>query len=232
MNARSAVLFFLLVSLLTACNLTTPNQGTSSPSLSVTPTTSLPFPTSISTTAPPAVTIIPLSATPSSTDQTVLERAAEVILDLKNQDFIALSGYVHPVDGLRFSPYAFVRDTDQVFSADQVAGLPVDSQIYTWGQFSGSGESIDLNFPEYYSQFIYDVDFANAPQIALNHRLGVSTSTDNILEFYPNSMMVEYYFPGFDPQLDGLDWRSLRLVFTETNNIWYLIGIIHDQWTT
>ena len=150
MNARSAVLFFLLVSLLTACNLTTPNQGTNSPSISVTPTIFLPFPTSIPTSAPPAVTIIPSSATPSPTDQTVLRRAGEVVLNLKNQDFIALSDYVHPVEGLRFSPYAFVRDTDQIFSADQVAGLPADSKVYTWGQFSGSGESIDLSFPEYF----------------------------------------------------------------------------------
>jgi hypothetical protein len=45
-------------------------------------------------------------------------------------------------------------------------------------------------------------------------------------------MIVEYYFPGFDLQLQGMDWRSLRLVFTLYDNTWYLVGIIHDQWTT
>jgi hypothetical protein len=232
MNTRSVVLFILLASLITACNLTLPNQLTSSPTLAVTPTTSLPFPTSLPTTAPPAVTIIPSSPIPSSSDQTALERAAEVMLAIKNQDFIALSAYIHPVDGLRFSPYAFVRDTDVVLSADEIAGILADSRSFTWGQYSGSGESISLSFLEYYSQFIYDVDFTNAPQVSLNHRLGVSTSTDNSLEFYPNSMVVEYYFPGFDPQLEGLDWRSLRLVFTEYNGTWVLTGLIHDQWTT
>ena len=30
---------------------------------------------------------------------------------------------------------------------------------------------------------------------------------------------------------DGMDWKSLRLVFQEKDNIWYLVGIIHDGWT-
>jgi (p)ppGpp synthase/HD superfamily hydrolase len=43
--------------------------------------------------------------------------------------------------------------------------------------------------------------------------------------------MVEYHFSGFDPKYEGMDWRSLRLVFEEKDNIWHLVGIIHDQWT-
>jgi hypothetical protein len=167
-----------------------------------------------------------------SNNLTVLTRADEVMRALKDQDFISLSSYVHPVNGVRFSPYAFVRVTDLVFSAAGVASMLADSRVYTWGNYSGSGEAIDQSIPDYYAQFIYDVDFANAPQLALNLRLGVSTSIDNRIEFYPDAMMVEYHFPGFDPQYEGMDWRSLRLVFTEYNSIWYLAGIIHDQWTS
>jgi len=29
-------------------------------------------------------------------------------------------------------------------------------------------------------------------------------------------MVVEYHFPGIDPQYGGLDWRSLRLVFQQS----------------
>src|SRR4030042_1438134 len=103
---------------------------------------------------------------------------------------------------------------------------------HPWGLYSGSGEPIDLTFVDYYSQFVYDLDFANAPEISLNHRLGVSTSMDNIFAFYRSSLFVEYSFPGFDPQFEGMDWRSLRLVFMQDNDTWYLVGIIHDQWTT
>jgi hypothetical protein len=119
-----------------------------------------------------------------------------------------------------------------VFSPNQVASMLADSKVYSWGVYSGSGAPIDLSFPEYYAQFIYDEDFIVAPKVSLNHRLGVSTSMDNIIEFYPGSMFVEFYFPGFDPQLEGMDWRSLRLVFTQFEGTWYLTAVIHDQWTT
>jgi hypothetical protein len=222
--------FTLLASLLVGCNLASPTMvpaslPTVAPTLEFVELTPI---QSISPTPP----IIIITITPLAAQQAVLDRAADVIALIKDQDMATLSGYVHPVDGLRFSPYAYARDTDQVFPADKVAGLMADSMVYSWGAYSGSGARIDLNFTDYYSQFVYDVDFADAPQLALNHRLGVSTSMDNIFEFYQSAMFVEYYFPGFDPQLVGMDWRSLRLVFTLYNNTWYLVGINHDQWTT
>jgi hypothetical protein len=174
--------------------------------------------------------IIP-SATPSSPNQVVLNLANHVIQILKNQDMFSLSSFVHPGDGVRFSPYAYVQDTDQVFSAGKVARIMADSSVYKWGHYAGSGEPIQMSFPEYYSKFIYDVDFANAPQVSLNHRLSTGNSTDNSAEFYPGAMIVEYYFPGFDPQYGGMDWRSLRLVFSQVDSTWYLVGIIHDEWT-
>ncbi|OGO13333.1 MAG: hypothetical protein A2032_04355 [Chloroflexi bacterium RBG_19FT_COMBO_49_13] len=232
MNVKSTIIFFLLAGLLTACNLTSPNPINDSATLPTIPPTSLPFANSLPAELPPIPILTPQATPPLSIQQGILDRAAGVIAAIKHQDMAILSGYVHPVDGLRFSPYAFVSDTNQVFSADQVASLMADSKVYPWGQYSGSGEPIDLGFPAYYSQFIYDVDFANAPEMSLNHRLGVSTSMDNIFEFYQSSMFVESYFPGFDAQYEGLDWRSLRLVFAEYNGTWYLVGIIHDQWTT
>lgn len=230
MNPKFLLSCILLTSMLVGCNLTSSTM----------------VPTTISTTAPtlefvdstpfqpisPTQSIILIPALPASIQQAVLDRASEVIALIKAKDLITLSNYVHPMDGLRFSPYAFVNATDQVFPADEVASLLADSTVYSWGTFSGSGAPIDITFTDYYSKFIYDVDFANAPQLALNHRLGMSTSLDNSHEFYPGAMIVEYYFPGFDPQFEGLDWRSLRLVFLEENNTWYLVCLIHDQWTT
>jgi hypothetical protein len=61
--------------------------------------------------------------------------------------------------------------------------------------------------------------------------LGGGNSIDNSSEFYPEAKIVEYYFSGFDPQYGGMDWRSLRLVFSELNDTWYLVGVIHDEWT-
>jgi hypothetical protein len=239
MNTKFVLKVILLAFLLTGCNLVSPTMvtttiSTAAPTLEFVQSTpaELPFTPSIPPTTSPTAIVIPSCATPSSVNQTVLDRASEAIQALENQNLVTLSTYVHPQLGLRFSPYAAVKDTDQVFTADQVASLVIDSKVYTWGQYSGSGAPIDLGFPAYYSSFVYDVNFAEAPQLALNHRLGVSTTMDNSLEYYPGAMIVEYYFPGFDPQLQGMDWRSLRLVFIQENNTWYLVGIIHDQWTT
>jgi hypothetical protein len=224
----------LLASLLTGCNLISPAIVPTAVH-SLAPTLEFIEPTAIPPASPyplPTTISVPPSATPLSFDQAVLNQAAEVIAALKDKDMAILSGYVHPVMGLRFSPYAYVQDSNLVFSADKVAGLINDNTVYTWGASDGSGAPIDFSFPDYYAKFVYDVDFANAPQLALNHRLGVSTSIDNSLDFYSSAMIVEYYYPGFDPSLGGMDWRSLRLVFMQDNHTWYLVGIIHDQWTT
>lgn len=44
-------------------------------------------------------------------------------------------------------------------------------------------------------------------------------------------MVVEYYLPGENPDYGGLDWQSLRLVFQHKEGAWYLVGVIHDEWT-
>ena len=230
MVTKFILIFVLLATMLTGCNLTSPAL-IPTPIPTEAPTLVFNQPTPVQLASPTSAPTIPPSVTPLSPAQTVLERAAEVLGVLKDKDMVTLAQYVHPQMGLRFSPYAYVKDTDQVFPADKITGLMADSTIYKWGNYDGSGEPINLTYADYYSKFVYDVDFANAPQIALNHRLGEGNSIDNSQEFYPGAMIVEYYFPGFDPQYGGMDWRSLRLVFMEENNIWYLAGIIHDQWT-
>jgi hypothetical protein len=145
----------------------------------------------------------------------------------------SLAAYVHPEMGLRFSPYAFVQDSDMVFSVDQIPGLFADPMSYLWGAYDGSGDPIKLTFVEYYGQFVYDQDFANPERIAFNERLGGSGGTiNNIEEFYPGSVMVEFHFSGFNPEYAGMDWRSLRLVFMQHEGEWFLVGIVHDEWTT
>jgi hypothetical protein len=54
---------------------------------------------------------------------------------------------------------------------------------------------------------------------------------ENQFEVYKDSIIVEYHIPEIDPQFEGLDWQSLRLVFEEYDGSWKLVGIIHNQWT-
>ncbi len=233
MAAKSQFILVLLASTLVGCSIASRGVGTTSTSPEI-PTLEFSQPSSIPTALPTlnlTQSIVSPSSQPASDQQIVLDQAFGIISALKNKDMNKLSQLVHPQMGLRFSLYATVKDTDQVFPAEKVAGLMDDPTAYLWGHYDGSGEPINLTFADYYSKFVYDEDFASAPQIALNHRLGVGNSIDNIFEYYQSSMVVEFYFPGFDPQYAGMDWRSLRLVFMQDNGTWYLVGIVHDQWT-
>lgn len=160
-------------------------------------------------------------------------RAKEVILAIKNKDMPKLSTLIHPEKGVRFSPYSYVDlKHDLVFTSTQIKAIFSDTTKYNWGYFDGSGAPMRLTFAEYFKQFIYDQDFANAKQISYQQIIGQGNTINNNFEVYPNAIIVEYHFPGFNPKYEGMDWESLRLVFENKESLWYLIGIIHDQWTT
>jgi hypothetical protein len=233
MSTKSILILVCLAFVMASCTTAAPtNEPTAI--LSDAPTLDFSQPTPMSLISPTSNSTPPVvvpTASSASDQQTVVGLAFDLVNVLKTRDMTTLSHYVHPQAGLRFSPYSYIKDSDQVFNPVQVAGLWDDSTVYLWGNYDGTGEPINLTFADYYAKFVYDVDFTDAPQVSLNHRLGTGNSIDNSQEFYPGSMIVEFHFPGFDPQYNGMDWRSLRLVFMQDGGTWYLAGIIHDQWT-
>jgi hypothetical protein len=226
------VLCLLLAAAQLACSLSArpiPIPTPSNPTLTTVPTQASPAPINTSpSTLPPQPTVPPSFASP---EDLVAKAASEAILALRNGDMASLATLVSPSKGLRFTPYAYVSQANLVFTPDKLQNLLADPTTYHWGDFSGSGMPIDLTFADYYKKFVYDQDYAKAPQTSLNHRLGMGNTIDNSAQFYPGTMVAEYYFPGFDPQFNGMDWKSLRLVFVQENNTWYLAAIIHDEWT-
>lgn len=175
---------------------------------------------------------IQLNNPTGTTMNSLLSKVIQVIDTIKNKDMNKLSSFVHPTKGLRFTAYDYIDiQNDKVFTADQVAGLPQDTQIYTWGSYDGTGDPIDLNFNAYYDRFIYDQDFANPHIIGNNVAIGKGNTINNVEEAYPNGHFIEFHFTGLDPQYSGMDWRSLKLVFEEYNGNWYLVGIVHGEWT-
>lgn len=162
---------------------------------------------------------------------TLEETAAQVIQALAQKDMTAAAEFVHPEMGVRFSPYAYVREEHQVFMPDEIASLEGSEETYLWGQYDGSGEPIELTFDDYYEKFVYSADFANPEDMAVNARIGQGNTINNIQDFYPDSSYVEYHFSGFEEQYGGMDWESLRLVFVQEDGAWYLVGVVHDEWT-
>jgi hypothetical protein len=236
MNKRLVVCILVLLVSCGAPPASTP-QPTIAPLPPITPVpTRTPAPTltpAPTSTLPPATTVRSApSATPATAEGIIAGRAGEVILAIKNKDMEKLAGFAHPTQGVRFSPYAYVQKTDRVLTAAQIKTAWTDSAQYLWGAYDGSGLAIKLAFQGYYKQFIYSHDFARAEQIGYDRRIGSGTTRDNSAEFYPGAIVVEYHFPGFDTKFQGMDWESLRLVFQKEGQVWYLVGVIHAQWTT
>ena len=164
--------------------------------------------------------------------------AQKTILAIQNKDFETLSKFIHPDKGVRFSPYAYIDiQKDLIFTPAQIKNFFQDTQKYQWGEYDGSGEPMEFIPSAYYKRFIYDQDFAKAKEIGVNKIIGQGNTINNISKAYPEASFIEYHFPGFDPKYGGMDWRSLRLVFKQggkgeqKNGQWFLIGIVHAEWT-
>ncbi|MCB2209356.1 hypothetical protein KQH62_00550 [bacterium] len=222
MKRKSLILLTLLLLILSAC----------APGMATEPTPTTAATTEAPTTAPTETETAAPTETEAATEAMSLEATAELaVTALAEKDLAALADLVHPEMGVRFSPYAYVEEEQQVFMADQLPGLFDSDEVYHWGVYDGSGQPIDMTFSDYYDQFVYSLDFSNADETAVNERLGQGNSLNNIGEFYPDSSFVEYYISGMDPQYDGMDWQSLRLVFKQEGEQWLLVGIVHDEWT-
>ena len=167
-------------------------------------------------------------------DSVVVALSRQVLLAFKQDNARYLLNFIHPTIGLRFSPYGYV-DTLRDVKVDPPAfeRLTQDpSKKILWGNYDGSGEPIELTFTAYTKKFIYDVDFMNAEKVSLNSFIGQGNSLNNLQQVYAGADFVEYHFSGFDKKYEGMDWRSLRIVFKKINNKYYLLGIVHDQWTS
>ncbi len=176
----------------------------------------------------------PGPATPVVSAPTSARAAADqVVAAIKGQDGAALSAFVSPEKGLRFSPYAFVDvKKDVVLTGDQVAGLWDSTKVYTWGAADGTGDPIKLTPSKYAEKYIFDRDFSAATSVTENSDTDRGNTVNNAATVYPNGTRIEYYIEA--TLVDGKpadDWAALRLVFEKVGDSWFLVGIIHDAWT-
>lgn len=169
----------------------------------------------------------------TTTPDTNIGSLSQIILKhIKNKEYQALVQYIHPELGIRFSPYSFINlKEDVIIKASQLPRMINNNEKQFWGLYDGTGEEIKLTTKEYFSKFVYDVDFLNAPSLTVNTSSVAGNSINNIKEVYPDAEYTESYFAGFQKKYEGMDWRALRLVYKKAEGKYYLIGIIHDQWT-
>lgn len=158
--------------------------------------------------------------------------ARNLLAMIGEKDWTALSSRVHPDRGLRLSPYSRVEvDQDLVFTAEDVLEFDAMTSPMTWGFYDGTGEPIVLDFPAYYGRFLFDQDYRIAPIMGLDTEVSTGNLISNIENVYPEAVFMEFHFPGIDPAYMGMDWRSLTLVMEMVDGTYYLVGIVHGEWT-
>ncbi len=165
-------------------------------------------------------------------DETLLQTANDVAAAMKAQDFSALADYVHPEKGVTFTPYSAVNfETDRMVARADVEHFLSDDEEHHWGAYDGSGEAMELTNQAYWDAFVWNTDYSQADQISANEIVQTGNSMENLQEAYPDAVFVDYHFDQLDPQYEGMDWCSLKLVFEEYDGGLYLVGVVHGQWT-
>lgn len=166
-----------------------------------------------------------------SEEELVQETADKVISLIKAKDVEELTNYVHQEKGVLFSPYAHIEKDAITVKKDEIANTFKSQDKLTWGTRDGSGEPIELTPIEYYNEFIYDANYAEADEVVLNPTEPRGNTIKNIDEVFPDTHVVEYYVKGTEEN-GNMDWKALNLVFEkDQTGEWRLVAIVHDQWT-
>ncbi|HEX8367424.1 MAG TPA: hypothetical protein VF604_02565 [Pyrinomonadaceae bacterium] len=159
----------------------------------------------------------------------VMAAANKIVAALKNKDLKTVARFVHPTKGLRIAPYGYLEKSDLVFKKAQVPSLFLLRRTYVWGAFDGSGDPINVGFPEYYKKFIYDRNYVRAPGVSYDKQIGYGNGVFNVRETYPKAKFVGYNFPE-SKDGDVMGWSTLYLVFEKSGAQWYLLAVVHDEW--
>ena len=78
---------------------------------------------------------------------------------------------------------------------------------------------------------MFNADYSQAPQIGIDRIQMTGNALENLTDVYTDCRFVDFCYPSIDPAYGGADWQSLRLVFQDQNDRWYLVGIVHGEWT-
>ena len=166
-------------------------------------------------------------------DAHLLARASSTVSLIKEADYVGLSALVHPQKGVTLTPFSTVStEYDRTLSCQEVSTLSQDQQTYVWGVMDGSGAPIRSTCSDYFARFVYNADYAQAPEVEVDTVLISGNALENVADAYPEGRFVDYTFPGIDPGKGGYDWCSLKLLFEPWQEEWYLVGLIHSEWTT
>ena len=160
-----------------------------------------------------------------------LKKINQIVIKLiKNRDISALSKYAHPKKGIMFSPYSDLKNNDnQIIEKKELVKIYEKNEELVWGEYDGTGTRILLTFDNYFDRFIYDEDFIEY-EPNYDSIMGTGNTLENMNSVFPNARSVEYYTPGTE-EYAYMDWKSLRLLYEIYRGKYYLVAVVHNEWT-
>ncbi len=166
-------------------------------------------------------------------DSTLLALTENVLTAFKNKQYDSLSLFIHPEEGVLFSPYGYVDTAGNVVVKAETMKTWVDKKKQPkimWGWYDGDEEEIRMTINEYVKRFVYDMDFLKPDSLKVDELIAGEHVLKMLRDFFPGCHFVESHFEGVDEKNDGMDYRNLRLVFKMKDGKYYLVGVIHDEW--
>ena len=160
-----------------------------------------------------------------------LKKINQIVIKLiKNRDISTLSKYAHPKKGIMFSPYSDLKNNDnQIIEKKELVKIYEKNEELVWGEYDGTGARILLTFDNYFDRFIYDEDFIEY-EPNYDSIMGTGNSIENMNSVFPYARSVEYYTPGTE-EYAYMDWKSLRLLYEIYRGKYYLVAVVHNEWT-
>lgn len=164
-------------------------------------------------------------------DEEILSFARDSILQVFfTKEYAKLAPFISD-DGILFSPYGHVDTAKNiVLSRQEFLELLKNNRKVLWGYADGTGDPIQLNISQYFNKYVYDVAFLKAEQTSVSKLIDPDSAFLNVSTIYPHNSFAQFYFPGFNKEYEGMDWKSLLLVFKQKQSKLYLLAIIHNQW--
>lgn len=131
-----------------------------------------------------------------------------------------------------FAPYtSFDEASMQRLSFLELWELHAQDSLLNWGEFDGTGEPIEMTAQRYFQRFVFDVNYLDSLVEINSVVLPMRGNSISALEqLFPEGEFVEFYSPPKNPELMGMDWRSLIIVFQQIENQLRLVALVHNEW--
>lgn len=159
----------------------------------------------------------------------LLHCALDTLGVLEQQDYDQLADFVHPEEGVTFTPFSTVDLTSNLtFPADTLSNAAESGKTYVWGTAPDSASPISLSLTDYTAEYILDAAYSSASYITIDATRTSGNALENTAAAYPDCHFVEFYVPDSD---NSAHWTALKLVYSWYDGNWYLTGIIHSAWS-